>query len=56
MIEEATRPMLEEKHLPNLYWTEAVKTVVYLLNWASANGGVSPHELYFKKKPNLANF
>ena len=55
MIEEATRAMLEEKHMLKFYWAEAVKTTVYLQNRASANGGVSPHELYFGKKPNLAH-
>ena len=28
---------------------------VYLQNQTSANGGVSPHELYFEKKPNLGH-
>ena len=54
-IEEAARAMLEEKHMPKFYWAEAVKTAVYLQNQTSANGGVSPHELYFGKKPNLAH-
>ena len=40
--------------MPKFYWAEAVRTTVYLQNLASANGGVSPHELYFGKKPNLA--
>ena len=33
-----------------------VHTAVYLQNRASANGGVSPHELYFGKKPNRGVF
>mgnify|MGYP000235154520 CR=1 FL=1 len=41
--------------MPKFYWAEAVRTTVYLQNLASANGGVSPHELYFGKKPNLAH-
>ena len=49
------RAMLEEKHMPKIYWAEAVRTAVYLQNRTSANGGVSPHELYFGKKPNLAH-
>ena len=52
-IEEATREMLEENHMPKFYWAELVQTVVYLYNRTSTNGGVSPHELYFGKKPNL---
>ena len=34
---------------------EVVRMAVNLQNRAYANGGVSPHELYFGKKPNLAN-
>ena len=29
--------------------------VFYVQNRAFANGGVSPHKLYFRKKPNLAH-
>ena len=36
-------------------YAEAVRTAVYLQNWASANGGVSPHELYFGKKLTLGH-
>ena len=46
--------MLEEKHMPKFYWAEAVRTTVYVQNRTSANGGMSPHELQFGKKPNLA--
>mgnify|MGYP002776887913 CR=1 FL=1 len=55
MIEEVAREMLEEKHMPKFYWAEVVRMVVYLQNQTSANGGVSPHELYFWKKPKLAH-
>ena len=54
-IEEAARAMLEEKHMPKLYWAEVVRTTVYLQNQASSNAGMSPHELYFGKKPNFAH-
>ena len=47
--------MLEEKHMPKFYWAEAVRTTFYLQNQTFANRGVSPHELYFGKKPNLAH-
>ena len=47
--------MLAEKHMLKFYWAEAVRIAVYLQNRASANGGVSPHELYFGQKPNLAH-
>ena len=52
---EAAWAILQEKHMPKFYWAEAVRIAVYLQNRASANGGVSPHELYFGKKPNFAH-
>ena len=52
-IQQVARAMLEEKHMRKFYLAEAVRTIVYL-HWTSANGGVSPHEVYFGKKPNLA--
>ena len=55
MIDEAARAMLEEKHMPKFYWAKAVRTAIYFQNEASANGGVSPHKLYFGKKPKLAH-
>ena len=54
-IEKATWAMIKEKRLSNFYWAKVVSITVYLQNRAYANGGVSPHELYFGKKPNLAN-
>ena len=53
-IEEAWE-MLEEKHMPKFYRPEAVRITVYLQNQTFAKGGVSPHELYFGKKPNLGH-
>ena len=37
------------------YPVEVVRTTIYLQNWTSTNGGVSPHELYFGKKPKLGH-
>ena len=54
-IEEVAQAMLEEKHMLKFYWAEAVRLAVYLQNQTSTNGGVSPHELYFGKKLNLAH-
>ena len=54
-IEEAAWAMLEEMHMPKFYWAEVVRTTVYLKNRTFANGGVSPHELHFGKKPNLGD-
>ena len=41
--------------MPKFYSAKAIRTAVYLQNQTSTNGGVSPHELYFGKKPNLAH-
>ena len=50
------REMLEEKSMPKFYWAEAIRTTVYIQNRISASGTkVSPHELYFERKPNLAH-
>ena len=54
-IEEAARAILEEKHMPKVYWAKAVTTTFYLQNRTCANGGVSPHKLFFGKKQNLAH-
>ena len=50
-IVEAARAMLEEKSLPKFYWAEAVRIAVYIQNRIGEK--VSPHELYFGRKPNL---
>ena len=50
-IVEAARAMLEEKSLPEFYWTEAVRTAIYIQN--QIRDKVSAHELYFGRKPNL---
>ena len=54
MIKEAAKAMLEEKNMLKFFWAEVVKMAVYLQNQTSANG-VSPHELYFGRKLNLAH-
>ena len=43
--------MLKEKSLPKFYWTEAVRTAVYIQN--QIGDKVSAHELYFGTKPDL---
>ena len=54
-IDEATRAMLEDMHMPKFYWVDVVRTTVYL-NWTSRSGSeVSLRELYFGREPNLAN-
>ena len=47
--------MLKEKQLPKFYCAKSVRTTIYLQNQTSANGGVLSHELYLKKKSNLAH-
>jgi hypothetical protein len=43
--------MLEEKSMPKSYWTEAVRTAVYIQNRIGHK--VLPYEKYFGMKPNL---
>ena len=52
-IDEEVRAMLEEKSMPKFYWAEDVRMTFYLQYETSMNGVVSPHKLYFGKKPNL---
>jgi hypothetical protein len=50
-IVEAARAMLEEKSMPEFYWAEAVRIVVYIQN--QIGDKVSAYEQYFGTKPNL---
>lgn len=53
-IVEAIRTMLIDRRLPNKYWGEAVATGVYLQNRTlSGHKLVTPHELFFRKKPDV---
>ena len=36
-ILEVARASMNEKNLPNLNWTEAVNTIVYLINWCTSS-------------------
>ena len=48
-------PVWEQAASRVFYPVEVVRTTIYLQNWTSTNGGLSPHELYFGKKLNLAH-
>jgi hypothetical protein len=49
--------MLHASQLPKFLWGEAVKHAVYLKNGTSTKSltGKTPYEVYFGKKPNIAN-
>ena len=49
------RSMLKEKHLPRVFWGEAVNTLVYLLNKSPTNSleGKTPYEAWTRIKPNV---
>src|ERR1700742_5010350 len=48
--------MLHESSLPSSFWSKAVSTAVFLHNRlpTSANEGVTPYELMYESKPDLA--
>lgn len=54
---EKVRAMLHAGQLPKFLWGEAVKHAVYLKNRTSTKSlnGKMPYEVYFGKKPNIAN-
>lgn len=56
-IIEKARAMLEDAHLENKYWAEAVSTAVYLNNLSPTNAkkGKIPEELWTGSKVNLSH-
>lgn len=50
--------MMIEGNVPHVYWSEAVSTVVYTLNWVNVNDnfGKTPFELWFGFKPTVKYF
>jgi hypothetical protein len=55
MVVEMARCLLKSMAVPGLFWGEAVKTAVYLLNhvpsWSL--NGVTPYEAWHGRKPNV---
>ncbi len=49
--------MLNEKNLPNYFWTEAVATTVYIMNRTpiAAVHGMTYEEKFIGKKPNVSH-
>ena len=49
--------MLNEKGLQDFYWTEAVATVVYIMNrtLTAAIHGMTPEERYTGRKPDISH-
>ena len=57
-IVEMTRSMLQSKELSNMYWAEAIRTSVYILNRCPTYSldGITPYEGWYGKKPNVKHF
>jgi hypothetical protein len=55
MVVEMARCLLKSMAVPGLFWGEAVKTAVYLLNRAPSRSlnGVTPYEAWHGRKPNV---
>lgn len=49
----AARSMLKSKHVPSVFWAEAVKAAVYVLNRSSTRSveGATPYERWTGRKP-----
>ena len=56
-IGEVSRAMLNEKGLPDFYWTEAVATAVYIMNRTptAAIHGMTRQERYTSRKPDISH-
>lgn len=57
-IVEAARSMLIQGEVPKMFWSEAVSTGVYTLNWVLAKKGnnKTPYELRHGKTPSVSYF
>ena len=57
IILQMAHTMLQEKNMPQTYWSEAPIMVVYLINRCTTEGvhNINPHEKYFGTKPNLSH-
>ena len=56
-LEEGLVSMLQEAHLPNTFWGEALATLVHVLNCtpSSTVPDSTPYELFYHAKPDLSN-
>ena len=52
------RSMLQTKGLSNIYWAEAIRTAVYILNRSSTSSldGITPFEAWYEKRSNVNHF
>lgn len=55
-INQLTRTMLKHAKLPQELWTEAVSTVLYVLNRTINKTNRVPFELWYGSKPDISNF
>lgn len=56
-VVEMARSMLNEKELPNSFWTEAVATAIHLLNISPTKAvrNQTPYEVWLGVNPNVSN-
>jgi hypothetical protein len=49
--------MLNEKNLPNYFWTEAIVTTIYIMNRTPTTivHGITPEEKFTSKKPDVSH-
>uniref|UniRef100_A0ACD6A2Q2 Uncharacterized protein n=1 Tax=Avena sativa TaxID=4498 RepID=A0ACD6A2Q2_AVESA len=54
-VVEMARCMLKSMRMPSIFWAEAVKTAVHILNRSPTRSlnNVTPYEAWHKRKPNL---
>ena len=57
-IQEAAKTMLNEAKLPDVYWREAIYTVVYILNRGQVmvNNDKTPYELWYGRPASVKYF
>lgn len=58
IVQEATRTMLNEAKLPDIYWREAIYTTVYILNRRQLrlNNDKTPYEQWYGRPTSTKYF
>ena len=57
-VQEAARTMLNEAKLPDVYWREAIYTIVYILNKGKlkVNNDKTPYKLWYGRHASVKYF
>uniref|UniRef100_A0ACD5WYF1 Uncharacterized protein n=1 Tax=Avena sativa TaxID=4498 RepID=A0ACD5WYF1_AVESA len=55
---EMARCMMKSMSVPSMFWAEAVKVAVHILNRSPTRAlqGITPYEAWYKRKPNVSYF